>query len=125
MSIMTRLPGVLDRDELSSFYEIWNTTIDRIEELKAALRVASPSCPDDALRMMKLATECINLLLAAVVSERERCIVVCESWIGEVQEDEINHISAREYAVVAIENIIAEIREGCDLSPALDKDASP
>lgn len=127
MSIMTRLPGVPDRDEPRSFIETLDMALDRVEELKAALRVASPSNPNDALRMMNVAVECINLLLTAVVAavtdERERCIAVCEGWIGEFQEYEIKRTSAREYAVGAIEDIIAEIREGHDPS-ALDKDTS-
>jgi hypothetical protein len=52
-----------------------------------------------------------------VEAERQRCIAVCEGWIGTFQDKEIQFTSAREYAVDAIEDIIDLIRNG-PASPA-------
>jgi hypothetical protein len=65
----------------------------------------------------------IKALEAALANERERCIAVCESWIGTFQKFELKHTGAREYAVDAIGDIIEVIREGVDPRAALDKDA--
>jgi hypothetical protein len=65
----------------------------------------------------------IEALEAALANERERCIAVCESWIGTFQKFELKHTGAREYAVDAIGDIIEVIREGVDPRAALDKDA--
>jgi len=54
------------------------------------------------------AADRIEALEAALVDERERCIAICESWIGTFQGD------ASEDAVEAIEDIIKVIREGGD-----------
>jgi hypothetical protein len=65
----------------------------------------------------------IEVLEAALANERERCIAVCESWIGTFQKFELKHTGAREYAVDAIGDIIEVIREGIDPRATLDKDA--
>jgi hypothetical protein len=65
----------------------------------------------------------IEVLEVALANERERCIAVCESWIGTFQKFELKYTGAREYAVDAIEDIIEVIREGIDPRAALDKDA--
>jgi hypothetical protein len=65
----------------------------------------------------------IEALEAALANERERCIAVCESWIGTFQQFDIKRTSSRDYAVGAIEDIIEFIREGYDPRAALDKDA--
>ena len=63
-----------------------------------------------------------SLYETATANERERCIAVCESWIGTFQKFDPKRIDARNYAVDAIEDIIAVIREGTDPRAALDKD---
>jgi hypothetical protein len=65
----------------------------------------------------------IEVLEVALANERERCIAVCESWIGTFQKFELKYTGAPEYAVDAIEDIIEVIREGIDPRAALDKDA--
>ena len=60
---------------------------------------------------------------AALAQERERCIAICESWIGTFQKFELKHTSPRDYAVDAIGDIIEVIRDGADPRAALDKDA--
>lgn len=46
--------------------------------------------------------------------ERERCLAICEGWIGTFQDTEIKFTTAREYAVDAIEDIVELIRNGHD-----------
>jgi len=65
-----------------------------------------------------------SLYEIAIANERERCVAVCESWIGTFQKFDPKRIGARNYAVDAIEDIIAVIREGHDPRAALDKDAA-
>ena len=52
-----------------------------------------------------------------VAAERQRCIALCEGWIGRFHGTDIRYTSAREYAVDAIEDIIDLIRNGTN--PAL------
>jgi hypothetical protein len=47
-----------------------------------------------------------------IQQERERCIAICEGWIGTFQHVDIKYTSPRAYAVDAIEDIIDLIREG-------------
>jgi len=47
-----------------------------------------------------------------VEQERQRCIAICEGWIGTFQDREIKYVSARQYAIDAIEDIIDLIRNG-------------
>lgn len=47
-----------------------------------------------------------------VEAERQRCLAICEGWIGTYQDREIQYTSAREYAIDAIEDIMDLIRDG-------------
>lgn len=49
-----------------------------------------------------------------VKNERERCIAICERWIGSFQHANPTTISPRTWAVDAIEDIIELIRSGED-----------
>jgi hypothetical protein len=60
------------------------------------------------------AADRIEALEAAVANERERCIAICESWIGTFQKFDLKHISTRDYAVDVVEDIIALVRDGTD-----------
>jgi hypothetical protein len=51
---------------------------------------------------------------AAAEAERERCIAICEGWVGTFQDKEIKYVAPRTYAVDAIEDIIGLIRDGTD-----------
>lgn len=48
----------------------------------------------------------------SVEVERERCIAICEGWIGTFQDKEIKYTAPREYAIGAIEDIVDLIRNG-------------
>jgi predicted RNase H-like nuclease (RuvC/YqgF family) len=108
--------------QIAALRSIASKAAARIEALEAALREARSSF-NDALRMTDKAAARIEALEAALANERERCIAVCESWIGTFQKYELKHTGAREYAVDAIGDIIEVIREGTDPRAALDKDA--
>lgn len=46
------------------------------------------------------------------MSERDRCIAICEGWMERFEGMEIQYTSAREYACDAINDIIDLIRDG-------------
>ena len=56
----------------------------------------------------------MDYLRGLIANERERCIAICEGWIGRYQETEIQYTSPREYAIDAIDDIIDLIRDGTD-----------
>jgi hypothetical protein len=99
----------------------------RVEELEAARGMDLRECAaqlDQNTVTMDVARARIEALEAALANERERCIAVCESWIGTFQQFEVKCTGAREYAIAAIEDIVEFIREGHDPRAALDKDAA-
>jgi len=49
-----------------------------------------------------------------VDAERERCVAICEGWIGRFQDTDIKYTSAREYAIDAVDDIAELIRNGAD-----------
>ncbi|MDB5584835.1 MAG: hypothetical protein JWR80_10011 [Bradyrhizobium sp.] len=57
--------------------------------------------------------------LRAAHSERERCIALCEVWIGTFQDRAIKYTTPREYAIGAIEDIIDLIRNGQSIGDAV------
>lgn len=77
---------------------------------------------EETLKELRSAQQRIEALEAALANERERCIAVCENWIGMFQKFELKRTGAREYAVDAIGDVIQAIREGFDPRAALDKD---
>jgi hypothetical protein len=116
--------------------ERWRPTNDLASELTAAkaecdnlrrtLGEKSRQMDAQIAALRSIAIEAaarIEVLEVALANERERCIAVCESWIGTFQKFELKHTGAREYAVDAIGDIIEVIREGTDPRAALDKDA--
>ncbi len=58
-------------------------------------------------------------------SERERCIALCEGWIGTFQDREIKYTTPREYAIGAIEDIIDLIRAGHRIGDAVSSQKEP
>ena len=62
----------------------------------------------------KLVKDLVELVKISVEAERQRCIEICEGWIGTFQDKEIKFTSPREYAIDAIEDIIDLIRDGHD-----------
>jgi len=78
---------------------------------------------DYCLHCLEREIEIAHRAQVELANERERCIAVCESWIGTFQKFDPKRIGARNYAVDAIEDIIEVIREGTDPRAALDKDA--
>lgn len=68
----------------------------------------------------KFIQDLAELVKLGVEAERERCIAICEGWIGRYQNKEIQYTSPREYAVDAIDDIIDLIRDGTDPRPAAD-----
>lgn len=57
--------------------------------------------------------------------ERERCIALCEGWIGTFQDREIKYTTPREYAVGAIEDIIDLIRSGHRMGDPVSSQKDP
>jgi len=53
----------------------------------------------------------------AIAAERNRCMAICETWIGTFQDRDIQYTSARDYAIDAIEDIIDLIRDGYNPAP--------
>lgn len=74
----------------------------------------------------KFVQDLADLVKLGVEAERERCIAICEGWIGRFQDTEIKYTSAREYAVDAIDDIVDLIRDGTDprLPVSTQKDPS-
>lgn len=56
----------------------------------------------------------MDYLRGLIKAERERCIAICEGWIGRYQDTDIKYTSAREYAISAVEDIADLIRSGAD-----------
>lgn len=67
----------------------------------------------------KFIQDLAELVKLGVDAERERCIAICETWIGTFQDREIKYTIPREYAVLAIDDIIDLIRNGTDPRPAV------
>jgi hypothetical protein len=66
-----------------------------------------------------------DLMKACVEAERNRCIAICEGWIGRYQDTEIKYTSPREYAVDVVEDILDLIRDGTDIADAVGQPRSP
>lgn len=73
----------------------------------------------------KFVQDLAELVKLGVEAERERCIAICEGWIGRFQDTEIQYTSPREYAVDAIEDIVDLIRDGTDPRPAVGRERDP
>jgi len=62
----------------------------------------------------KFAQDLAELVKLGVDAERERCVAICEGWIGRFQDTDIKYTSAREYAIDAVDDIAELIRNGTD-----------
>jgi hypothetical protein len=62
----------------------------------------------------KVINDLAALVKLGVEAERDRCIAICEGWIGRFQDTDIKYTSAREYAVDAVDDIAELIRNGTD-----------
>ncbi len=51
--------------------------------------------------------------------ERYRCVRLCEMWIETFKDRDIQYVSARDYAVDAINDIIDLITDGQDVTPSV------
>lgn len=51
--------------------------------------------------------------------ERLRCVRLCEMWIASFKDRDIKYVSARDYAVDAINDIIDLITDGQDVGQSM------
>ena len=106
MSIVERLRVEVDPDV--------NEPLDRLLE-EAADEIERQKAKNSQLykKISEMATEAYDLTVR-FEDERERCIAICGSWIGSFQNVDIQHLSARQWAVNSIEDIMELIRNGHD-----------